>query len=190
MRSVFLFITCLVFSWTNLVKAQISSVFGTYQSVDEFGGSIEINLGPDTSFSRIDRGGNSVIDNEGSFEVKSDTIFFTYTQPSIINAMDTFTNEGHFAFRKDTLWRTGDNELSDRVHLFSNRYYRKEAWNETGQIIARMEWETFDTIYNGNGNNSYFIPNRQRPHGTWTYFDNQGIALKREMFVHGKRKKY
>lgn len=174
-------------TWTSKVAGQENSVFGVYQHQDKFGHSSELNLYSDSTFLRIDQSGNIVINNKGVFELIEDTIFFTYKHPSISNAIDTFTNEGHFLFRKDTFWLVGDNELSEGYYLFSSRYYRTEAWNEKGQITAKKEWELFDTVYVDEGNLKHYIPNRQRPHGNWVYFDFQGNRLNEDLFVHGQK---
>lgn len=159
-------------------------IWGKYSLKFPEGGEVILTFKSDFSFTQNSYHSKTIIENKGNYEVNYDTIFLTYTMPSIQNTIDTFAKENHFIPRKDTLWIIDENEIATGTHIISDRYYQLEQHYENGSIKVKKEWELKDSSLiqkDSKGNKYiYILRGRRIKKGEWKYFDRNGNLIETE----------
>jgi hypothetical protein len=159
-------------------------IWGTYSLKYAIGGERILTFKSDSTFYLESIQSNAIIENQGIYEVVHDSVFLTYTMPSIQNSIDTFTLENHFISRRDTLWIMDENEIATGTDIISDRFYQLEKHFEDGSINIAKGWELKDSVFieevSKRNKNIYILRGRRIKKGDWKYYDCNGNLIEPE----------
>ncbi|UKN03775.1 hypothetical protein K6119_09760 [Paracrocinitomix mangrovi] len=179
MRSAILISLLPLILWNNSFDPEF--IWGKYCLKFPEGGELVLTFKSDSTFYLKSFQSNAIIENQGVYEVYDDSVFLTYTMPSIQNSVDTFANKNHFHPRKDTLWIIDENEIATGTDILSERYYQFEKHFEDGSINIAKEWELRDSSLiqeDSYGNKHiYVLRGRRIKRGVWKYYNWNGELI-------------
>ena len=183
-----LFLITILFLSMTFHEDNHFDILGKYKLSIPSNGEATVTFSSDSTFEMLNQGGVARIINEGTYEVYLDSIFLTYTSPSISNGLDTFLIENHYQKRRDTLWALNENEIVTGTHIMSDRYYQYEKHYETGFIKVMKEWALTDSSYikedRFGDKHIYDLRGVQIPAGSWKYYDREGVLIREEDKTH------
>ena len=140
------------------------------------GGGDRYQLNYDSSFCYSGCGGLSSVKSKGYYEVVDNTIFFTYTEPFIINGVQKSELPDNYTYRRDTLI------IEDSLTLISTKksdvfYKLTQESYPNGQIKYNLNWirKVERKVISITSSQVHdFEYERFYPHGVWKEYYSNG----------------
>lgn len=184
--STILFLLLLLINSPNLYSQEQRPSFKIY-SRQRGVGYESIEFLTDDKFIRNGRAGLAIsIIDKGQYEIMDDTLFLTFTEPRVINYVDTFTNPGHYTFRKDTLFRIDSLSFCKKKDCLNFDYKIVEERFDNGNLKRTYQWTSQPGVIS-NVNGAQHFWDILIPDGIWFEYHPNGRVKHTTEYKEGQK---